>query len=166
MGLIYNRGIKRRVEKVLKQKKGFTLLEIVASIFILSFVFTSAITIFINVRSQTIATQERLSAVEASNQIREHLVETSSYTVIKLWLSTQIGSEIIMTLENCDLDVFDAETLFGVEVNQKIYSDNVTIVFTLIDDYEDYQVIHFRIDINYYKDRIVSTKGIIYEKTT
>lgn len=148
---------------MLKQKKGFTLLEIVASIFILSFVFTSAITIFINVRSQTIATQERLSAVEAGIQIKKIMTDTMPYSVLVLWLQTQTGPEISFDMSTVDPEVFDADLLFGVTVNQRTYNDNVTIVFTLVDDYEVYKVVHYRIDINYYKDRIFSTGGLIYE---
>jgi prepilin-type N-terminal cleavage/methylation domain-containing protein len=147
---------------VLKQKKGFTLLEIVASIFILSFVFTSAISIFISVRTQAFATQERMRAVEAGTQIRTIFIQNTPYSIASLWLETQPSGEVIIDSTSCDSGVFNCSAIFNVNVNNHLY-DNIVIVFTLIDDYEVYQVIHFKIIIPYFRTRTVEMRGILYE---
>lgn len=147
---------------MLKQKKGFTLLEIVASIFILSFVFTSAISIFISVRTQAYATQERMRAVEAGTQIRTIFIQNTSYSIANLWLDTQPSGEVTMNYASCDAGVFNCDAIFSVSVNEHLY-DNVSVVFTLINDYELYQVIHFKIVVPYFSNRVVEMRGILYE---
>jgi prepilin-type N-terminal cleavage/methylation domain-containing protein len=148
---------------VLKQKKGFTLLEIVASIFILSFVFTSAISIFISVRTQAFATQERMRAVEAGTQIRNIFIQNTPYSIANLWLSTHSTSqEFVFDKDTCDQEVFNCNELFSVSVNDELY-DDIQIIFTVINDYELYQVIHFKILIPYYRTRTVEMRGILYE---
>ena len=147
---------------MLKQKKGFTLLEIVASIFILSFVFTSAISIFISVRTQAFATQERMRAVEAGTQIRTIFIQNTPYSIASLWLETQPSGEVVIDSTSCDAGVFNCSAIFNVSVNDRLY-DNIDIVFTLIDDYEAYQVIHFKIIIPYFRTRTVEMRGILYE---
>ena len=147
---------------MLKQKKGFTLLEIVASIFILSFVFTSAISIFISVRTQAYATQERMRAVEAGTQIRNAFIQHTPYSIASLWLDLQQGENVSFDLETCNPGVFNCDAIFGIEVNGHLY-DDIEIIFTLINDYEVYQVIHFQIVIPYYRSRTVEMRGILYE---
>lgn len=147
---------------MLKQRKGFTLLEIVASIFILSFVFISAISIFISVRTQAYATQERMRAVEAGTQIRNTFLQHTPYSIAHLWLSFQSEESVSFNNETCNSGVFNCDAIFGVIVNNYRY-DHIEIMFTLIDDYEAYQVIHFKIVIPYYRTRTVEMRGIIYE---
>lgn len=147
---------------MLKSKKGFTLLEIVASIFILSFVFTSAISIFISVRQQAYATQERMRAVEAGTQIRNLFIQHTPYSIAALWIDLQLTDEMIISQESCNSGVFNCDALFSVSVNDRLY-DDISIVFTLINDYEAYQVIHFKVLIPYYQSRVVEMRGILYE---
>ena len=147
---------------MLKQKKGFTLLEIVASIFILSFVFTSAISIFISVRQQAYATQERMRAVEAGTQIRNLFIQHTPYSIASLWINLQSSDEIIINQETCNSGVFNCDAFFNITVNERLY-DDISIVFTLINDYEAYQVIHFKVVIPYYQSRVVEMRGILYE---
>jgi hypothetical protein len=138
------------------------LLEIVASIFILSFVFTSAISIFISVRTQAYATQERMRAVEAGTQIRTIFIQNTPYSIANLWLDTQPTGDVIIDQTTCNSGVFNCEAIFSVSVNEHLY-DNIQVIFTMVDDYEAYQVIHFKIVIPYYRSRTVEMRGILYE---
>jgi len=142
-------------------KHGFTLLEIVASIFILSIVFTASISIFMAVRTQTIATQARFNAVEAGTQIRDIIISETTYEEASLWLSTQSGLEVSFNQLNCNPEFFNCERIFGVVVSGQAY-DTFTVIFTLVDDYAAYQVIHFKIRIVYYHERAFELRGIIY----
>jgi prepilin-type N-terminal cleavage/methylation domain-containing protein len=145
-------------------KKGFTLIEIVASIFILSIVFTASISIFMAVRTQTIATQARFNAVEAGTQIRDIIISTTTSSEASSWLSTQSGTEINFNKTNCDVSSFECNLIFGVTVNDHLY-DDFSVIFSLVDDYALYQVIHFRIRIVYYHERAFELRGIIYATT-
>lgn len=143
-------------------KKGFTLLEIIAAIAILSFVFVSAATIFISVKSQTILTQQKMAAYEAGNQIRHIFDEQTTYSVLSIWLDSQSGETISFNQDTCDPLVFAKDLLYSVEVQGKVY-DTFTVSFPLINDYEAYQVIHYEIIIPYEQNRTVTVRGIIYE---
>ena len=145
-------------------KHGFTLIEIVASIFILSFVFTASISIFMAVKTQTIATQARYNAVEAGTQIRDIITTHTTYEEAALWLSTQSGTEISFNKDNCDPVTFECNLIFGVTVNGLLY-DDFSVIFTLVDDYAAYQVIHFTIRIVYYQERAFEQRGMIYATT-
>jgi prepilin-type N-terminal cleavage/methylation domain-containing protein len=142
-------------------KHGFTLIEIVASIFILSIVFSASISIYMAVRTQTIATQARFNAVEAGTQIRDIIISQTTYEEAALWLTTQSGAEISFNRNTCDATTFNCDQIFGVIVNDEVYND-FSIIFTLVDDYEEFQVIHFIIRIVYYNERAFELRGMIY----
>ncbi|PKK94391.1 MAG: hypothetical protein CVV60_06660, partial [Tenericutes bacterium HGW-Tenericutes-5] len=77
---------------------GFTVLEAVASVFIISLVLTTIVSIVINVRNQTEATNQRIIATEVASRIRDDLVNNNVYDDIIAW---QNSNAITVTSTNC-----------------------------------------------------------------
>ncbi|MBN2300512.1 MAG: hypothetical protein JXC31_04915 [Acholeplasmataceae bacterium] len=142
--------------------RGFTVLEAIASIFIITLALTTGIMITINVRNQTIATNERILAVEVGSRIRDDIVNNTTYTELENWMNDQ---EVIVNSINCS----SLATPFSCDVftyisNGKTYDTNVVITF-LVPSTEStlYQVVHFEITIEYYSNRYLTMDGIVYE---
>jgi len=143
-------------------KKGFSVLEAVASVFIISLVFTTAFTIIVAMRNRTIATEEKRYAVEVGSTIRNEIVQNYTYLSIAPWI---LSGEKTVDYSNCrDLDNPISCSLFEYEANNRIYDEQVDIKF-LAPTTESiyYKVIHFQIIIEYYKGLTVLLEGIIYE---
>ncbi|MBU1094241.1 MAG: hypothetical protein KKH01_07245 [Firmicutes bacterium] len=142
--------------------KGFTVLEAVASIFIISLVLTTVVTIIINVRNQTEATNQRILATQVGSMIRDDLINNSTYADVLIWMN---GEQVILTNDNCTVlsTPFSCD-IFTYEIDNKVYDDSLSIVF-LAPTVESiqYQVIHFEIVIEYYPNRFLTLEGIIYE---
>jgi len=143
-------------------KKGFSVLEAIASVFIISLVFTTAFTIIVAMRNRTIATEEKRYAVEIGSSIRDEIVQNYTYQVIAPWI---LNGEKTVDYLNCrDLDNPISCSLFEYEANNQIYDDQVDIIFLApTQESINYKVIHFQIIIEYYKGLTVILEGIIYE---
>ncbi len=142
--------------------RAFTVLEAIASIFIISLVLTTAVSIVVNVRNHTLASNDRIVATEVGTRIRDDLVNNNTYADVSLWMNDQ---EVTVTSLNCaSLSAPFSCNLFAYESNGRIYDETVTIVF-LIPTVESiqYQIIHFEIIIEYYPHRFLTLEGIIYE---
>ncbi len=143
-------------------KKGFTLIEAIASIFIITLVLTTAITIIVNIRRQTFATNERIVAIEVASRIRDNVINETNYNELSLW---QDGFLMTVDSSNCSLlaPPFSCD-LFAYTANGKTYDTSVSIVFYApTDESITYQVIHFSVFINYFADRSIELTGIVYE---
>jgi type II secretory pathway pseudopilin PulG len=143
-------------------KKGFSVLEAVASVFIISLVFTTAFTVIVAMRNRTIATEEKRYAVEVGSLIRDEIVQNYTYLSISTWI---LDGEKTVDYLNCrDLDNPISCSLFEFEANQKIYDNEIEIIFLApTPDSINYKVIHFQIIIEYYKGLTITLEGIIYE---
>ncbi len=143
-------------------QRGFSILEAVASVFIISLILTTAVSIVINVRNQTEATNERIVATEVASRIRDDLVYNNAYDDIISW---QNGESVIVTSTTCvSLNTpFDC-AIFQYESNGRVYDDTMTLIF-LAPTTESgfYQIVHFEIVIEYYPHRFLTIEGIIYE---
>jgi hypothetical protein len=141
-------------------KRGFTLIEAVASIFIITLIMTTAISIIINVRNQSIATNNKILATEVGTILRDDLINDLSYTTLNTWMA---GLEKTVNHTSCVTGPVGCG-YFSYQFDGLTYSDNLTIVFykETSDDLL-YHVIHFAIIINYYSTRDVTLTGIIYE---
>jgi hypothetical protein len=140
--------------------KGLSMLEAIASIFIITLVLTTAISIIVSVRNNTLATNERIVATQIGSQIRDEIVSTSTYDAVALWMS---GTEKTVTSSTCSSTPFGC-TPFEFEANNNIYDTNLTIIFlTPTAQSIQYEIIHFTIIINYYSSRTIELEGIIYE---
>jgi Tfp pilus assembly protein PilV len=141
--------------------KGLSMLEAIASVFIITLVLTTAISIIISVRNNTIATNERIVATQVGSQIRDSIVSSSTYDIISPWMNSE-EREIKST--NCASSPFGCSP-FEFEANNKLYDTNVTIFLQDPDTYQSdtYQYIRFTVTIIYYSSRTVVLEGIIYE---
>jgi len=141
--------------------KGFSMVEAIASIFIITLVLTSAITIIINIRTQTLAANEKIVATQVGTLIRDDLIQALDYSTVSTWMN---GTGKIVTSSTCGVGTPVSCHFFTYESGDKIYDSEVTITFLspTADDL-NYQVIHFTITIVYYQSREFELVGIIYE---
>jgi len=150
-----------KMKRILNHR-GFTVLEAIASVFIISLALTTAITIVVNVRNQTAANNMRILATEVGTRIRDDLVNNNAYLDISAWMNDQ---EISVTSDTClsQATPFSCD-VFTYESDNKVYDSNVTLVFlTPTIESVQYQVVHFEIRIEYYANRFLTLEGIIYE---
>ena len=140
--------------------KGFTLLEAVASIVIISFVVVTIFTIIINIRTQTFAANEEINAIEVASLIRDELQNNLDYND----LTSLLDEDLVITYDNYDvIDNFPSE-VFEHNFNNKDYSSLITITFyKMTSDHYRFGVIDYKITINYFSNREVELEGIIYE---
>ena len=143
-------------------KRGFSVLEAVASVFIISLVFTTAFTIIVAMRNRTIATEEKRYAVEVGSLIRNEIVQNYNYLSLAPWI---LSGEKTVDYLNCnDMDNPISCSLFEFEANNIVYDDQVEIIFLApTSDSINFKVIHFQIIIEYYKGFTITLEGIIYE---
>jgi Tfp pilus assembly protein PilV len=140
--------------------RGFSMFEAIASVFIITLVIASSITVILNVRNNTIATNEKIVATQVGSQIRDEIISSSDYDTVLLWMN---GIEQTVNLSNCSTSPFGCVP-FQYQVNQKLYDTNLSIIFhTPTAQSTQYEIIHFTIVINYYASRTIELEGIIYE---
>jgi hypothetical protein len=140
--------------------KGLSMLEAIASVFIITLVLTTAISIIVSVRNNTIATNERIVATQVGSQIRDEIISSSDYDTVSLWIGE---TEKTVTSSTCSSSPFGC-TPFEFEANNEVFDTNLTIVFLApTAQSSQYQIIHFTIIINYYSSRTIELEGIIYE---
>jgi len=140
--------------------KGFTLLETVASIVIISFVVVTIFTIIVNIRTQTFAAKEEINAIEVASLIRDELQNNLDYND----LTSLLDEDLVITYDNYDvIDNFPSE-VFNHTLNNKDYKDLITITFyKMTSDHHRFGVIDYKITINYFSNREIELEGIIYE---
>jgi len=142
--------------------QGFSIIEAVASIFIVTLLLTTAIAILINVRNQTMANNLRLQATEVGTQIRDEIINSATYLETATWMN---GQAVTVTNVTCPLSIppFGC-SVFSHIADGDLYDANVTLVFAApTTESTAYQVIHFTIVIAYESDRTIELAGIIYE---
>ena len=144
----------------LLNKKAITLVETLASVVILSFVFTVVLTLVVNARVQTIRINERVVAVNVAKSIRDSVERNYIYTDL---INDITDGDYIITSENC-ADLTNGCSLFSYAVDNETFDDEVTITFlqSTIDSI-DYGVIHFEVSIVYYQTSEITIEGLIYE---
>jgi competence protein ComGC len=147
---------------MLRQKYGFTVLEAVASVFIVSLVLITAMSIILTMRNHAIRTEEKIKATDLGSVIRYDLEHDYDYTVVLNWIDNQ---EQIVTNLNCDTSPIEC-SLFDQTVEEKDYSSLITIRFLApTAESLNFKMIHFEITINYYQEQTVTLIGVIYETT-
>lgn len=143
-------------------KKAITLVETLASIIIITFVFTAVLTILVNVRKQTSAINERVVAVNVAKMIRDDIEGTYQYTDLDVFI---ISNDLIIDNDNCaTIPLANVCDLFTYSVDGNDYFDNVTVIFyASTPESIDYGIIHFGIEIIYFDERDITIEGLIYE---
>lgn len=144
---------------MLKSKNGFTVLEAIASVFIITLVLTTAMSIILTMRNHAIRTEEKIKATDIGTLIRYDLENDYTYEEINTWLYNEA---VILSNDNCISSPISCQ-IFSHTTAEKIYDDLIIITFlqpTLLS--ETYEIIHFEISIVYYKDQVVTLVGAIY----
>jgi len=143
-------------------KNGLSLIEAIASIVIVSFVMISAFTILVNLRNQTLASKEKIQAIEAGERIRDNIYNNTNYNDLLDW--TDSGN-ISITKDHCNVESppFSCDIII-IDILGEDFDMPYTITFfkPSIEDME-YQIINFKIQITYFSTRTFELTGIVYE---
>ncbi len=145
---------------MLRQKNGFTVLEAVASVFIVSLVLITAMSIILTMRNHAIRTEEKIKATDLGSVIRYDLEHDYDYQIISNWMDNQ---EQIVTYLNCDTSPIEC-SLFDQVIEDKDYASLITLRFLEPTEQSvSFKMIHFEITINYYQEQTITLIGVIYE---
>lgn len=141
--------------------KGFTMVETLASIVIITFVFTTALTIIVNLRKTTLMTNERIVAVNVAKMIRDEIENNYLYDDLNLLIDS---GDYILTNDNCAItELTGVCDLFSYNVEGRSYSDSLSILFLEPDEFSiNYGLIHFYVEIVYYENTSITIEGVIY----
>lgn len=142
--------------------KGFSMVETLASIVIITFVFTIALTIIVNLRKTTLLTNERVVAVNLAKRIRDDIENDYLFDDISDLL---ISNDLTITNDSCVASqLLGMCDLFEYTIGDSSFNDKILIKFLELDDLgESYGIIHFFVEINYYEQATISIEGVIYE---
>ena len=146
---------------MIKQKHGFTILEAVASVFIITLVLTTAMTIVLNMRNQAMASEQKIKATDVGSLIRNDISSHYDYDTLNLWLD---GNAQVLTYENCTSSPISCD-VFLYASGDKSYENDTVITF-LAPTFEstNYKIIHYEITMTYFKERTFTLEGAVYEK--
>ena len=135
--------------------KGSTLLEVIASFFILSLIVVTAMSFLVNARLQTSANQHKQVAMQEASLIRSEILATASYADVQLWIA---GEEKILDSTNCTaMNPPFACTIFDSDYSiQLIFPTPTTESINL-------SILYFTIQVVYFQTRTITIEGIIYE---
>lgn len=146
---------------MISNKNGFTVLEAVASVFIVSLVLITAMSIILTMRNHAIRTEEKIKATDLGSVIRYDLEHDYAYQTVFNWMDNQ---EQIVTHLNCASSPIEC-SIFDQTVEEKNYAPLITIRFLApTEESIHFKMIHFEITINYYQEQTVTLIGVIYEK--
>jgi len=145
-----------------RSKSGFTLVEAIASFFVVSVVLTTSILLVVNVRNQAEATRLQIDAVAVGSLIRDDVSFDATYDAVSAWMA---GAGKTLTSDTCgDPGSPYACSLFARTSGDIVYDTEVAIVFAApTSDSLSYRVIRFTVVITYYGTRTVELEGMIYD---
>jgi prepilin-type N-terminal cleavage/methylation domain-containing protein len=147
---------------MLKQKKGFTMIETLAGIVIISLIFSAALTIIVNVRRQILISNERIVAFNVGQTIRDRVENNYEYNQIFALID---DLDYNVTYENClESGITDMCETLTYFVNDKDFSQDVTINFKMKDQVsEEFNFILFDVVVVYNNTFSITIAGVIYE---
>jgi hypothetical protein len=148
---------------VLKSKSGFTIIEAVASIFLITLILTTAMLIILNMRNQATASEYKIKATDVGSLVRNDILSHTDYGDLNAWLN---GNEQILTNANCSTSGSPIDcNVFLYDSGDTTFENVMTITFLEPTAQSiSYQIIHYEIEIIYYNERIVVLTGAVYEK--
>ena len=147
------------------KKNGFTVLEAVVAIAIISFVLVTSITLLINILNQNKAQQAQLNAIQYATMIRDDLqidllvtdaekllngeapLDSTNYTTVLSTLG--ITSIVINDAFNQTSNPFFDKTI--LTFNSEVFNSTLNL-----------NVVYFTVSIEYYPNRTLEIEGIIY----
>lgn len=147
--------------RLLKQNHGFSILEAVASVVIVTLVFTTAIAMITAMRNQTIATEQKRLAVEVASRMRNDMINNITYEEASSFLQ---GEAQTINIDSCATigSVISCD-YFDMSDRQPFSSSSITVTFLSANSETiKHRIIHFEISINYYKTRSITIVGAIY----
>ena len=137
---------------MIKNNRGFTLIEAVVSIFIITAMISATLAIVYQMKNQSIASERKLLAMEVAKDIKKDIENTLLYTTVK---DAVLLNQDTYTSINCSNSIVNCELIQNNDFNNK-----VTITFLQPNAYNQ---IYFQVEINYFKDRNIMIEGVIYE---
>ncbi len=137
-------------------KQGFTLIESVAAIVILTVVLSSAFAIIFFVQQQSRLSNLQHAAGQVAQYIHDDIIADHDHQTLLTWLG---GDARVMDENNCDNSGIDCN-LFNLVFNQITY-DDVQISFEAPD--LTYGFIRFSIIMPYSDNRELVLRGVLYE---
>ncbi len=139
-------------------KRGFTTLEAIASIFLISIVLFASVTILVDNRVQASATNDRLLAFQIAQNMVDQISKNVTYIEMNAWMNGEIET---IDSSNC---VALGSPISCTIFDQIEYSDSIEIIiYPPTADDQLYQVIHYDIVIHYKDTRSITLGGMIYE---
>ncbi|MBN2268059.1 MAG: hypothetical protein JXC35_01415 [Acholeplasmataceae bacterium] len=146
------------------KKSGFTVIEAVAGIAIVSFVLISSITLLINILNQNKAQAEQLIAVQYATMIRDDiqidlLITEGSSLILEDPLTSTNYALILSTLGITSIVINDA---FDPVKNPYYDRTIITFVNQSINTTLGLDFVNFTVEIEYFSGRTLKIEGIIY----
>ncbi|MBU0996470.1 MAG: hypothetical protein KKE16_00320 [Firmicutes bacterium] len=139
-------------------KRGFTTLEAIASIFLISIVLFASVTILVDNRLMASATNDRLLAFQIAENMVDQISKNVTFDEMNTWMN---GNIEIIDSQNC---LSSGSPISCTIFNQLDFEDQIEIII-YPPDADDllYEVIHFDIVIHYRDTRSITLGGMIYE---
>ena len=132
--------------RLILKKNGFTVLEAVVAVAIISFVLVSTISILINVQNQNRALELQISATSFGESLRDEIQATLTVTSAPSGL---VNLSSITSLNQYSSHPFYEKTTVSFVV------DNTT--------YSWISIMYFTVEIEYLTNRYVKIEGVLYE---
>lgn len=141
---------------MLNKHHGFTLIEAIVSIFILTTLVASTLAIVYQMKNQALASERKLLASEVSKTLKDELEETLVYSDV---LNSINQNQTMISFDDCINQVVSCQ-LLETTLEDTPFEKRLTITF-----YEPniYNQIFFDIELYYFKDRMITIEGVLYE---
>ncbi len=150
------------MKNILLSHKGVSIIESIASVIIITIIISSAFTILISSRNQTIATQEELVAIEAANKVREQINNDAIYLDVLTWVNGETKVVSSITTRSNEIP-FSLDNLQYINQNLTYDKEIIVTFYPQTASDQTYQVVKYVVSINYYATRTVEIEGFLYE---
>jgi len=137
-------------------KSGFTILEAIASVFIVSLVLTTAVSMIVFMRNQVEMTQAKKDAVDVGIVLRDQFNTQYRYIDLIQHIETE---DLVVTLQNCNTLTHPISCAYFESENDL---DITLTILKSTDDSLRFQVVLYEIRIVYYKNLSITLEGILY----
>lgn len=149
---------------LIHKKNGFTVLEAVVAIAIISFVLVSSIILLINIVNQNKAQQAQLNAIQYATMIRDDiqidlLVTEASSLISQSPLTSTNYTTILSTLGITSVVINDA---FNQASNPFYDKTIITFIDETFNATLNLTIINFMVQIEYYPNRTLTIEGVLY----
>lgn len=148
--------------KRLSNKRGFSVIEAIASVAVITLVFTTAVVIILSMRNQVTATENKRSAIEVASSIKEDLEESLDYTNLSLWIEQTTKEIDHVTCGDFNSPV---SCLIFIDNQMGVISEDLMLItfYAQTEAMITHKIISYQITIQYYKTRTITIEGVIYE---